>query len=89
MSLYIKPEVHDISVLHDIIFSFYIHFSGFFTGCFRSVLDIVVIFDDFCPDKTFFEIGVNDTCALRSFTAFKVGPCPNFLYPGGKICFEV
>lgn len=34
--LYVEPEMHDIPVLHHVLFSFDIHLSRFFYGAFRA-----------------------------------------------------
>jgi len=51
--LYIKPEVHDISVLYNIFLSFDPEFAVFAAGGFGSILDIVVVSDYFGLDKSF------------------------------------
>ena len=48
--------MHDIAVLNDIFFSLDTHLSGFFYSRFRTVGNIILIFDDFGADKAFFEI---------------------------------
>src|SRR5690606_41712835 len=84
-SLNVEPEVHDIAVLHDIPLSFDTKFAGLFYGCFRAVLDEVVVVDDFSPDKPFFEVGMDDAGSLGGgkpgFDAIRT--C--FLHPHLKI----
>src|SRR5699024_10594376 len=62
---------------------------GLFTSVFGTESDIVVVFDYFGSDKTFFEIGMDNTCTLRSLTAFQIGPCSYFLRSGGEVGFEI
>ena len=58
--------MHDIAVLNDIFFSLDTHLSGFFYSRFRTVGNIILIFDDFGADKAFFKVGMDHTGALRS-----------------------
>ena len=51
--------MHDIAVLNDIFFSLDTHLSGFFYSRFRTVGNIILIFDDFGADKAFFEVGMD------------------------------
>ena len=50
--------MHDIAVLNDIFFSLDTHLSGFFYSRFRTVGNIILIFDDFGADKAFFKVPV-------------------------------
>ena len=77
--LHIKPEVHDISVLNDVLFTFHVHFAGFFHSSFRTVMNEIVIFNDFGANETFFKIGVNNSGALRGFPTLVKCPGTNFL----------
>ena len=69
VALYIKAEMHDISVLNYIFFSFYAHFSGFAYGCLRTIFYIVFVFDYFGTDKSFFEVSVDYSCLLYTSDA--------------------
>ena len=54
--LYIEAEVHDVTILHDVFLAFNAHFSGFAYSGFRSILDIVVVFDDLWKDEYFIKV---------------------------------
>ena len=60
--------MHDIAVLNDIFFSLDTHLSGFFYSRFRTVGNIILIFDDFGADKAFFKVGMDHTGALRGLS---------------------
>ena len=83
--LHIKPKVHHITVLHDIVFSFDGKFSSFFTACFRAILLIVGNFDHFSLDKAFFEICMNNTRGLWSFPPFFDRPGSHFCLSSRKV----
>ena len=53
--------MHDVSVFYDIVFSFYIQFTSLAYSCFRTVFDKVVVLDDFCTDKSFLEVSMNNS----------------------------
>jgi hypothetical protein len=48
--------MHDIAVLNDVLFSFDGHFAGFAAGRFRTVQNIVIIFNDFGANETVFKV---------------------------------
>ena len=62
--LYVKSEVHDVAVLHDIFFSFYSESSCVSYSRFASILYVVIVFDNFCSYKAFFKVGVYYSGAL-------------------------
>ena len=61
----------------------------FFYSRFRTVGNIILIFDDFGADKAFFEVGMDHTGTLRSFPTFLVSPGTHFLYAGSEVSFEI
>ena len=78
--------MHDIAVLNDIFFSLDTHLSGFFYSRFRTVGNIILIFDDFGADKAFFKVGMDHTGALRGFPSFMESPGTTFVGTGGQEC---
>ena len=78
MKLNIEAEEDDVSVLHPVLFSFQTDLSVLFQSGFGMVLHEILITVDFRPDKSFFEIGMNDSRALRRFHAFAECPGPAF-----------
>ena len=81
--------MHDIAVLNDIFFSLDTHLSGFFYSRFRTVGNIILIFDDFGADKAFFKVGMDHTGALRGFPSFMESPGTTFVGTGGQECLQV
>ena len=81
--------MHDVSILHDIVFSLDAHLSGFLYSGFRTILDVVVVFDDFCAYESFFEVGVNDSGALWCLPSLVVGPCFHLHRSCGDEGFQV
>ena len=81
--------MHDITILDYVFFAFDGYFSVFSTTSFGFKLFVVSDTNYFRLDKSSFEVGVNDTCSLRSFPAFAYGPCSNFLYTSSKIGDQV
>ena len=56
---------------------------------FRTILNIVFVFDDFGTDKAFFKVGMDDSGTLGSFPAFAVSPCFYFHFSGCDECFQI
>lgn len=54
--LNVKAEVHDISVFHNIFFSFEADFSCFFGSCHIACSNKVVIGNCFCTNEPFFKV---------------------------------
>ena len=87
--LYVEAEVHDVSVFYHVFLAFYVQFTGFAYSGFGTVLDEIIVFDDFGADESFFEIGVNNTGTLRSFPAFVESPGTYFHLAGSEVGFQV
>lgn len=87
--LYIETEMHDISILYYVFFSFNTQFSGFFDSSLRAILKEVFVFDNFGTDKTFLKVGMDHSGTLWSFPSFFVGPGTYFLYTGSEISLQV
>ena len=68
-SLYIETEMHDISILHNIFLTFDAHLSGLFNSSLGAISDIILVLDHLGTDKSFFEVRMDNTGALRSFPA--------------------
>ena len=62
--------------------------SGIAHGGFRTIFNIVIIFDDFCADKALFKISVDHAGALRCFPALAVSPRLHLHFAGGDEGFE-
>ncbi len=81
--------MHDISVFHNIFFSFYCYLSGFFTGNFGFILLIIIQFNYLCFNKATLKIGMNYACSLRCFPAFTNRPGPYFFLASCKISNQI
>jgi hypothetical protein len=63
--LNVKPEVHNVAVLHNVGFAFNTQFAIFFYRSFNTVKFYkVFVFNNFGADKAFFKIGMDNTCCL-------------------------
>jgi len=87
--LNIKPEVHHIAILDDIVLAFQPPFPGLFGTVFAFVVDEIVIANDFGADKAFFKISVDHRSGLRGGCAHLDGPGTNFLHACGEIGLQV
>ena len=59
-------DLHDVSVLHDVFFSFKAQQSFFFQRLLAAVFHEVVVVANFRSDEVFLQVGVNHACrALR------------------------
>ena len=86
---HVEEEMHDISVLHQIIFTF----CGQFACCAALRLstqgDEIVILDDLGPYETALDIRMDDTGTLRRLIAGTECPCANLVTAGGEECTEI
>ena len=78
-----ETEVHDVTVLYYVFFTFHAHFSSLFHGGFRTIFNVVFVLDYLGTDKSFLEIGVDDSCTLGGFPSFTIGPGFYFHFSGG------
>ena len=76
--------MHDISILHNIFLTFNAHLSGLFNSSLGAISDIILVLDHLGADEPLFEIGVDNTGALRSFPAFMERPRTTFVRSGGQ-----
>ena len=57
--------MHDISILHNIFLTFNAHLSGLFNSSLGAISDIILVLDHLGTDKSFFEVRMDNTGALR------------------------
>jgi hypothetical protein len=72
--------MNDVSIQHDVLFSFGTELSDFACLYLATRVDVILISDDFGSNEPAFEIGVDLTGALRS-----AGPslsCPGMTFLG-------
>ena len=82
--LYIETEVRDVSVLHDVIFSFQTDQAFFFGSLFAAAGDEVVVGHDFGADEAAFDIGVDLAGRFLGFRAVDDGPGADFVSTGSE-----
>ena len=87
--LHVEAEVHDVAVLNYVVFAFDVHLAGFLYGGLAAQCHVVVVFYHLGADKTFLEVAVYHSRALRSLAAAAEGPCSHFLRAGGEEGFKV
>ena len=87
--LYIETEMHDISILHNIFLTFDAHLSGLFNSSLGAISDIILVLDHLGTDKSFLEVRMDNTGALRSFPAFMERPRTTFVRSGGQEGLQV
>ena len=78
------PDVQDVAVLYDIVFSFYGQFSGFFTFLFGAERCQVVVFNHFGANKAAFQAAVYDAGGLWGCHSFSDCPCAVLFASDGK-----
>ena len=66
--------MHDVAILHHIVLALDTHLACLANSSLRTILDIVVIFDNLSTDEALFEVGVDNTSTLRSLPAFLIRP---------------
>ena len=62
--------MHDVAILHHIVLALDTHLACLANSSLRTILDIVVIFDNLSTDEALFEVGVDNTSTLRSLPPF-------------------
>ena len=81
----IEAEVHHVAILNDVILALGPHFPGLLGAGLATRGHIVFKGDRFSPDKSLFEIAMDNAGCLRCRHALSDGPGPGFLWSGGKI----
>ena len=81
--------MHYVAVLNDIVLAFNTQFSCFPYSRLGAKLNVVVVLDYLGADETFLEVGVDDTCTLRSLPSLVVGPCLHFHLACGDECLKI
>ena len=71
--LYIKSNIQNIPILHDVCLPFNTELSGFLNGGFRFVLQEVFGAHDFGADESTLQVGVNGASGDRSGVAHMNG----------------
>ena len=80
--LNVEEEVHDVTVLDDVVFAFDAHLAGGADGSFGLVLDEVFVLDDLGTDEAAFEVCVDDACGAGGLVACDDGPGTAFIGTG-------
>src|SRR5699024_3404249 len=86
--LNVKSEVNDVSVFHNVIFTFKADFPRFFRFCFITRCHKVIVADGLSTDKSFLEIGMNNSGTFRSRHAFFKCPGSDFLHSCSEVCCQ-
>ena len=81
--------MHDVAVLHNIVFALDAQLAGFAHCSLRAVFDVVVILYHLGADKALLEVGVDYAGTLRSLPALVICPCLNLHLACGDECLEV
>ena len=84
----VEQEVHQVTVLDDVVLALGAHLSGILGTLLTTALDEVLVGDDLGPDKAFLEVRVDDSGGLGGRIALVDGPGPHFLHPGGEVGLE-
>ena len=82
--LNVEEEVHDVTVLDDVVFAFDAHLAGGADGGFCLVLDEVFVLDDLGTDEAAFEVSVDDSGGAGGLVACDDGPGAAFIGTCGK-----
>ena len=76
--------MHDIPVLHEIIFSFRKQFTGCTALRLATKSNKIIVFDNLRADKSAFKVRMDNTGALRRFGACFERPRANFIASGSE-----
>src|SRR3989344_4660143 len=64
-TLYVKPEMHHVAVVHDVFLAFKAHLAGLARAVLALAVDVIVEGDDFGADKPALEVSVDHARGLR------------------------
>lgn len=81
----VEEEVHDVTVLDDIVLALDSEAAGSAAFGLGAVLDEVIVFDDLGADEAFLEVRVDDSRGTGGLVALVDGPGPDFGFSGGKV----
>src|ERR1700733_8741578 len=84
-----EAEMHDVAVLHNVIFALKPHPAGVARSGFSAACHVIVVSDGLGADKATLEIGVNDASGLRRLRSAGNSPGPRLLRPGGEESDEI
>ena len=72
--LYVEAEVHDVSVLHDVVLALDRHATSLLDSRLRAVVDVVLILNHLSTYEATLEVGVYDARTLRSLASLDKSP---------------
>src|SRR5262245_26154312 len=82
--LNVKPKMHDVTVLDDIVLAFDTHLAGILGALLAATGNEIVITDGLGADEAALEVGVDGACCFRRLGAPVHGPGARFLWSGGE-----
>src|SRR5690606_4101960 len=85
----VEAEVHDVTVLDDVVLAFQTPLARFLGNGFAVVLDAVVVTDDLCTHDALLEVGMDHARRLGGGGADLDRPGTYFLDPGSEIVLQV
>ena len=81
--------MHYVAVFNDVLLAFDANLSCIAASLLRAKGYIISILDDLGTNKALLEVGVDDTCRLRSLCALAVGPGTRLVSTCGEECLEL
>ena len=76
--------MHDVSVLHDILFALDVHTAGLLNGRLGAVLNKVVVLDHLRADESLLKVSMDHARALGCLAAAAIRPGAHLVWPGGE-----
>ena len=87
--LYVKEEVHDVTVLNHIFLALDTKLTCSTAGSLRLESDEIFILDHLGTDETLLEVCVDHTGSLRCLVTYIDGPCTALVSTCCKISAEI
>ena len=87
--LHVEQEVHNITILHNILLTLDANLTHISTSTLRAKLYIVGILDNLSTDKATLEVGVDDTSGLRGLHTTAEGPSSALISTCGEECLQI
>src|SRR5690606_36882458 len=85
----VEAEVHDVTVLDDVVLAFQTPLARFLGTGFAVVLDEVVVADDLGADEALLEVGMDHARRLGGGSTDLDCPGTYFLDPGSEVGLQV
>ena len=72
--------MHDVTILYDVLLALDAELTSLTYSCLRAILDIVIILDNLCTDKSLLEVGEMEVKAWTYHKGWKAPQCAGVIH---------